>query len=1181
MRILKLELLAFGPFTGEVLDFSHCEADFHIVHGPNEAGKSSALRALIGWLYGIPERTSDNFIHPNSALRIQGEIEGANGVRLLFIRRKGRTRTIRAADDKEVIDESRLRALLPGVDEAMFRSRFGIDYEELRRGGEEIVRGAGGLAEVLFAAGSGLANLREIEQRLQAEIDDLFKPRASKPKINAALARWKDAREEMRRAMLPTSQWDECAWALQRCEDRQRKLDDELKAKRAEQSRLQRVKQSLPLIGERQTLHAQLAEVADAPLLPDTFSNERIQAQQKLENAKREQRQAEEEIHRLEQARAQIKVPESLLRHRTAITQLHADLGSYVKAAKDRPGLVARRQRAEQEVERLLKELGRPPQLDEVDSLRLPRERRRRILALAEECQAKVGRQAAAKKAVRQIEHQLEQLSQQIAELSEVPDTSELERALRRARNLGDLDGRCRQCEEKLHQLHEQATAEVARLTLFEGSLTELARLPIPSLETIDRFEGKLNDAQGHIERLRQQIRESMEQRLRLRASLDALQSERDVPTEQSLRYARKRRDMGWRLVRHTWRSGDKPAEALDQEIGAFISEFAPGGDLAEAYCASIKAADDIADRLRREADRVAQKAQLQADLNRIDEALSRLRRELDSAAQQLDSEQNRWRQLWQKAGIEPLSPREMRGWRDKQQALVRLSDEIYQHETELERLRQRIDAHRQTLAAGLGALSVTDEFVTQTSHLADVIDRCDQFLSDLNDRKQQHDRLLEQQRDKRNELDSAKDDFETAIAELEQWRSQWAEAVAALGLDADATPAQVHGVIETVDELLKQVEEIRSLDERIRGIDDDAKEYRLRVQRLLEQVAPDLLDTLETSIEQAVTDLYDRLSRAEKDSQRLEDLQERLEKERRRVRSAKIAIEEAQRKLEALCQEAGCELSDQLREAEERSRRRKEIESQLSPIEQQLVQLAAGKDLEAWVADLQQFDPDQVEAELECLDKTVEDLEEELKQISEEVGEHRKELAQMDGSDRAAAAWEKTECLLAEIRSDAERYIRLRLAREALSRAMERFRERSQGPVLRRAGRLFEKLTLGSFASIRADLDEKGNPLLVGVRPNGQEVYIDGMSEGTSDQLYLALRLALLETVLESREPVPFTVDDILIMFDDDRTVAALKIFAELSRKTQVIYFTHHRHIIELAQKHLETRDFCVHELA
>ena len=70
-------------------------------------------------------------------------------------------------------------------------------------------------------------------------------------------------------------------------------------------------------------------------------------------------------------------------------------------------------------------------------------------------------------------------------------------------------------------------------------------------------------------------------------------------------------------------------------------------------------------------------------------------------------------------------------------------------------------------------------------------------------------------------------------------------------------------------------------------------------------------------------------------------------------------------------------------------------------------------------------------------------------------------------------------------------------------------------------------------------------------------------MSDGTCDQLYLALRLALLESYLSDHEPIPFIVDDILIQFDDDRAVASLKALAELSKNTQVIFFTHHEHLV------------------
>ena len=76
------------------------------------------------------------------------------------------------------------------------------------------------------------------------------------------------------------------------------------------------------------------------------------------------------------------------------------------------------------------------------------------------------------------------------------------------------------------------------------------------------------------------------------------------------------------------------------------------------------------------------------------------------------------------------------------------------------------------------------------------------------------------------------------------------------------------------------------------------------------------------------------------------------------------------------------------------------------------------------------------------------------------------------------------------------------------------------------------------------------------------------GMSDGTADPLYLALRLTGLEQYLENNEPLPFVVDDIRLRFDDERSLATLKGLCDLSRKTQVIFFIHHRHRVELIEQ-------------
>ena len=169
-----------------------------------------------------------------------------------------------------------------------------------------------------------------------------------------------------------------------------------------------------------------------------------------------------------------------------------------------------------------------------------------------------------------------------------------------------------------------------------------------------------------------------------------------------------------------------------------------------------------------------------------------------------------------------------------------------------------------------------------------------------------------------------------------------------------------------------------------------------------------------------------------------------------------------------------------------------------------------------------------------------------------------------MDGSDQAAALADQAQATLASIRSDAERYIQVKLAAKILRDQIERYRQENQGPLVKRASEHFSALTLGSFDGLMTDFNEKDEPILAGIRPGGERVTVEGMSSGTRDQLYLALRLASLEKYMETSEPMPFIVDDILVDFDDARSQAALSALAELAQNTQVILFTHHSRVVE-----------------
>jgi uncharacterized protein YhaN len=100
-------------------------------------------------------------------------------------------------------------------------------------------------------------------------------------------------------------------------------------------------------------------------------------------------------------------------------------------------------------------------------------------------------------------------------------------------------------------------------------------------------------------------------------------------------------------------------------------------------------------------------------------------------------------------------------------------------------------------------------------------------------------------------------------------------------------------------------------------------------------------------------------------------------------------------------------------------------------------------------------------------------------------------------------------------------------------------------------------------------------------VRHDQREVPVSRLSDGARDQLYLALRLASLRRYLEQHPALPLVLDDLLVHFDDERAAAALACLGELAKSVQVLFFTHHRRLIELARATLPASLLRVHELS
>jgi hypothetical protein len=193
----------------------------------------------------------------------------------------------------------------------------------------------------------------------------------------------------------------------------------------------------------------------------------------------------------------------------------------------------------------------------------------------------------------------------------------------------------------------------------------------------------------------------------------------------------------------------------------------------------------------------------------------------------------------------------------------------------------------------------------------------------------------------------------------------------------------------------------------------------------------------------------------------------------------------------------------------------------------------------------------------------------EDISRLGAQHGQLKAAFDALNGSDAAARAAARQQEAAAGMAEAAERYLRLKTAARLLQWSMERFRQTRQGPMLARASEIFQALTLGSFSRLLVDADSHDSPRLVSIRTDGNKpVEVPGLSEGTRDQLYLALRLAALDQQASQGNCMPLIADDLFINFDDRRTAAGLQVLGDVSRRMQVILLTHHDHLVPLARQ-------------
>ena len=1169
MRIDRLDLIAYGPFTDKSLNLADGDSGLHLIYGNNEAGKSTSLRALIAWLFGIPARTNDNFLHSNPQLRIAGKLRLLDGNEIEFVRRKGKKGTLIGLGTDDTLDDSILAPFLPGgIDENLFTKLYGIDHDRLVAGGQELLDQSGDLGQALFSAAVGTASLREILAELQNGAEELFKLQGKKMLVNQAISNFKEAQKKIKDSSLPVAEWKKLKKELVDTLSAIKQVEEGINVKSKEKSRLDRLNRVKGALAERRAVLVRIEELGEVLLLPEDFDEKRKTASDNLQVASEAKERAEAKLSRLKEESELLNVRNELLENEEAILAIHKELGAVEKTIKDRPQQDGKRRLLRNEAETLLKGVRPDVDLDGADELRPLLNNKKWILGLAQKHGLLNQKKEKAKDTLRGIEDEQESIKKELGEQSQSDlDLSELKAAIAAARKPGDVEQRLADSQKRASEEKAAYESELARLGKFSGTVESLSKVAMPVSETLDTFEKQIDELSEKIRDHERKQQEIGEEKKQAEQDLKALLLTSDVPTISELEKSRTVRNTGWNLIKR------KYIEKIDVEKD--IVEFVSESELPTLYEQKVDAADHVSDQLRLAADQVVKRADLEAKIENLESHLNDIAKNIQKAIDEKNAHQAEWNAIWEPLGIDPGTPREMKQWLLRVDKLLKnvqfantVSGDARKLTGECKRLKEDIS---------LRIAKFDKSIDPQKTSLEAMINLCEQWAK-------QEEAVLERKRQLEHSLGDAeirlkktRDELKSIENDQSNWLQEWGQAIDGLGLKADVHPEHATEIFDQLVAFFEKFDKSEELRKRIYGMDQVEEKFKNRVFEFADSIGFKR-DGQEAGT--IATQLNRDLNEAREARASLKKIETQGKEIKGEIEDADITIRTAQEQLTSLREQADVETDDDLVLAGESSRNKRELQQKLDMLEQELTRNGDGLSIEGLEKEADESEIDAIEGELERISLELKELHENRDALRDQRQTLQNEIKAKDGNAAAANASEEAEQQLATMVSGVEQYLRLQIAALILDQRIEDYRKKNQAPVLARSGELFSKLTLGSYANLRDELDDNGKPILLGVRPNDEEVSVDGMSVGSRDQLYLALRLATLEQHLSKGEPMPFVVDDILIGFDDNRTRVCLEVLVELAASTQVLLFTHHRRVLELADAIEAKAGIYTHEL-
>lgn len=1184
MRIRELTVQSVLHFERQELDFSG-KSGLQLIYGANEAGKSTMLQVLVDLLFGgkVEEAQKDLY---HSRSRLSGTLSQEGEPEFTIVRRKQRTQLVLADARDQVLGQEVLQPYLGTMTRERYRLLFGFDHERLRIGGESLLASDGHAGISLFEAGGGVQLLQGalagLGERVNRLADLTFRSNSTRL-LNTEWRLYQEAVAKVRDSGLRGEDWlalREDIEAMERQVAQFRREQGELEKTLTSVRRVQRV---YPVLLTWRALHSQLQTFDDVPVLAQAWEQHIPTLYNALHEAQKDIAQREQALAAMVNERATHKEDPAIFGQEVPLRHLFATLDAYRQTVRDMPRLEQQVQDLRTQVLSIWREVAPNIDLQEIEKLRTPLAEREQIRAVAQLWQNLHVQLEAAEEGYDKTVAEVAQRERVWQQCAAAPDSTPLQGLLKLAMSWGDVDDNLLQWQKQWSASLEDIRLMWSRQTVCRRTVDEAVAMSIPLMATIERYEREWLDRERDARQLEQQWVEANKDLAHLGEQLETLSLMGQVPVEADLTQARAHRQTGWQWVKRVW------LEGVTQETVAFGEE----ASLPDAYEAAVKRADEVADRLRREADRSAQRAQWLAQKEQRELDIARFKQASQEADRQWTLRMAAWQGEWVDLGQAALSPTEMKAWLQEVwtplvQAHARVSEMKREH---LALSQRKIDWVRSVarMLADAGLQDTVFEAEASGDQLpltewSELVGRLERIVRHLDDAHRQRAESAKRVEESQEALLSSQRKRSGVQAQLAECQGKWQTLIASFPtLPPD--PAAVTRYLDRVRDLFQAVEDYQ------RAKSDLARHVQAReaFEQRSQAIAGELPDIPgshleQPSVESLITYLHQRMEDALQEDRWLAQSARDISRAQTELASVRTAQEADMAQWEAYRMSLGAADSQALLQLIDRALERRQLQEEQAQVKKQLTLAGderAPSELEEEVASVLQGDAfDRLEERAQGLLQQKSELNEKIDSLAQTLGVKRERLRLQDGSQATAAQMaQEAENRLAQVDRLWQEYVRAALARKLLERGIEIFRGQTESLILGRASEIFARLTLHRYRELTVEYEET-TPYLYALAADGSSRRISQLSDGTRDQLHLALRLSFVEHYMAAEGPLPLIMDDILVHFDDERAAATLEVLRELSAHTQVIYFTHHKHIAALMLRLAGADAVRLHEL-